>query len=72
MSVGGSEALQWTMFGVCNPGEEILVFEPYYSNYNAIAVATGVKLVSVETRIEDGFHLPAKEVILVRLFFFSL
>jgi aspartate aminotransferase len=64
-SVGGSEALQWTMFGVANPGEEILVFEPYYSNYNAIAAATGVMLVPLETKIEEGFHLPSREAILV-------
>lgn len=57
VTVGGSEGLLWAMLAVCNPGEEIIVFEPFYANYNSFAVEAGVKLIPVTTKIEDGFHI---------------
>jgi aspartate aminotransferase len=55
---GGSEAISMALFAVCEPGDEVLVFEPFYANYNSYAVMTGVKLVPVKTTIDNGFHLP--------------
>lgn len=63
VTTGGSEAISIAMFGACNPGEEILVFEPFYANYNSYATIDGVKLVPVPTDIQTGFHLPTREEI---------
>jgi aspartate aminotransferase len=56
---GGSEAISMAMFAVANPGDEILTFEPLYTNYNSYAAINGVTLTAVPTSIENGFHLPA-------------
>lgn len=61
VTTGGSEAISLTFFSVCNPGEEVIVFEPLYANYNSFAVKEGVTLVPVMTRLEDGFHLPKRQ-----------
>ncbi len=58
ISVGGSEAIVWAFLALCNPGDEVLVFEPFYGNYAAYATMCGIKLVAVTTTIENGFHLP--------------
>lgn len=58
VTVGGSEAISWAMFATCNPGDEIIVFEPFYTNYNSYAVVNGVTLVPILTTSENGFHLP--------------
>jgi len=63
VTLGGSEAISWAMFATSNPGDEILVFEPFYANYNTYAVVNGVTLKPIETTIENGFHLPSKQVI---------
>jgi len=59
-TVGGSEALFFAFLAVANPGDEIIVFEPFYTNYIGFAIYAGVKLVPYTTRAEDGFHLPAR------------
>lgn len=61
---GGSEALLFTFISICDEGDEIVVPEPYYSNYNTIASSCGVKLIPFKTRIENGFHIESKESIL--------
>lgn len=63
VTIGGSEALLWAMFGTCEYGDEVVVFEPFYTNYNAFAQFTGVKLAAVTTKIENGFHLPPQDEI---------
>ncbi|OGG09933.1 hypothetical protein A2154_02475 [Candidatus Gottesmanbacteria bacterium RBG_16_43_7] len=63
VTTGGSEAIAMAMFAVANPGDEILVFEPFYANYNSYAVTSGIRLVPITTNISDGFHLPPAEVI---------
>lgn len=63
ITIGGSEAVVMSLFATANPGDEILVFEPFYSNYSSCAHFCGVKLVPVPTSIENGFHLPKKEII---------
>jgi aspartate aminotransferase len=64
---GGSEAISMAMFAVCDPGDEILTFEPLYTNYNSYAAINGVKLTPVPTVIETGFHLPDKKDIEKRI-----
>lgn len=62
-TIGGSEGIGMSMFGVANPGDEIIVFEPFYSSYASSAAIYGVKLVPVETHLENGFHLPNRKAI---------
>lgn len=54
---GASEALELSVFSVANSGDEILVIEPFFPNYKAIAKKFNVNLHGVTTRIEDGFHI---------------
>lgn len=61
---GGSEALLFAFLTLCDEGDEIIVPEPYYSNYNTIANSCGVKLVPFRTKLENGFHIENKESIL--------
>lgn len=60
---GGSEAIAIAMFAVANTGEEILTFEPLYTNYNSYAAINGVRLVPVATDIKTGFHMPPRKEI---------
>lgn len=63
ITTGGSEAIIFAMMTVADPGDEIIVLEPFYTNYNGFAVMSQLELVPITTKIEDGFRLPAKEVI---------
>ena len=63
VTTGGSEAIIFAMMAVCEPGEEIIVPEPFYTNYNGFAVEAGVSLVPLTTYAETGFHLPGKKEI---------
>jgi len=58
ITTGGSEAIQFGFFTCLNPGDEVIVPEPYYANYNGFAVAAGVKVVPITAHIENGFALP--------------
>lgn len=60
---GGSEAILFAMNAICDAGDEVVVFEPFYTNYAGFACMTGVTLVPVATRVEDGYHLPSREAI---------
>jgi aspartate aminotransferase len=53
----------FAMMAVAQPGDEILVFEPFYTNYNGFAIMAGITLVPIATKAEDGFHLPPAEEI---------
>lgn len=55
---GGSEALQIALGATCNPDDEVIVFEPFYTNYNSFALQNDVVLKPITTYIEDGFALP--------------
>jgi len=57
---GGSEAISMAFFAVCQPGEEVIAFEPFYTNYNSYAAINGIKIIPVLTKGETGFHLPAR------------
>jgi aspartate aminotransferase len=58
ITTGGSEALVFAFMTCLNPGDEIIIPEPFYANYNGFAVMAGVKVVPVTAHIEDGFALP--------------
>ncbi|MDY7027731.1 MAG: pyridoxal phosphate-dependent aminotransferase [Spirochaetota bacterium] len=55
---GGSEAIVFALMAITSPGDEIIIPEPYYANYNGFAAMVGVKVVPVTTSIHEGFHLP--------------
>jgi aspartate aminotransferase len=60
---GASEALTFVFMTCCDPGDEVLVFDPTYANYIGFAAISGVKLVPVPCDSADGFHLPDVGVI---------
>ncbi len=63
VTTSGSEAIFFAMLAVCDVGDELLVFEPFYANYEGIATQTGIKMRAIRTFPENGFHLPSKETI---------
>jgi aspartate aminotransferase len=63
VTTGGSEAILFTLGAICDPGDEVLLFEPFYTNYNGFAAMMSVRPVAATTRVEDGYRLPAREVI---------
>ena len=59
VTTGGSEALLFTFGSAMDEGDQVIIPEPFYANYNGFATASGVKVVPVESSIETGFALPA-------------
>lgn len=57
---GGSEAITFAMMAVADPGDEIIVPEPFYTNYNSYARMAAVRLGAIDTEATNGFHLPRK------------
>lgn len=64
---GGSEALNFAFFSTCNKGDNIIVFEPYYANYNNLAQIMDVEFNAITTKLENGFHLPPKSEIVKKI-----
>jgi len=60
-TTGGSEALLFTIGSITDPGDEIIIPEPFYANYNGFSTASGVTVVPVISKIEDNFALPKIE-----------
>lgn len=60
---GGSEALLFALMATCDPKDNILVPEPFYSNYNGFSQSINVNITPITTKAEEGFHLPSKEKI---------
>ena len=60
-TTGGSEALLFTIGSITDPGDEIIIPEPFYANYNGFSTASGVKVVPVISSIDSNFALPAIE-----------
>lgn len=58
---GGSEALNFAISTLCDDGDEIIIPEPYYANYNGFAGTFNINVVAVPSGIESGFALPAIE-----------
>ncbi|MCE3296629.1 MAG: aspartate aminotransferase [Crocinitomicaceae bacterium] len=61
ITTGGSEALIFGFMSTCNPGDEVIIPEPFYANYNGFAVTAGLNVVPVASTIESGFALPPVE-----------
>lgn len=61
VTTGGTEALQIALFVTCNPGDEVIVFEPFYTNYLAFAVEKEITFKAVTTTIDNNFALPDME-----------
>ncbi len=60
---GGSEALTMTFTTIMNAGDEVLIPEPFYTNYHTFATAAGGKVVPITTKAEDGYHYAKREQI---------
>lgn len=58
VTTGGSEALLFTLGSITDSGDEIIIPEPFYANYNGFSIASGIKVVPVVSKIEDNFALP--------------
>jgi aspartate aminotransferase len=67
VTTGGSEALLFVLAAIADVGDEVLVFEPFYTNYGGFAHLVGVRTVPVTTRPEDGYHLPPLDVVRSRI-----
>ncbi|MDH3627484.1 MAG: pyridoxal phosphate-dependent aminotransferase [Acidobacteriota bacterium] len=63
VTTGGSEALLFVFAAIADPGDEVLVFEPFYTNYTGFAELIGVRTVPITTHGSDGYHLPSAETI---------
>ena len=61
VTTGGSEALLFTFGSIMDQGDEVIIPEPFYANYNGFSTASGIKVVPVMSSIDDGFALPAIE-----------
>jgi aspartate aminotransferase len=61
ITTGGSEAILFGFFACLDAGDEVIIPEPFYANYNGFAVEAGVRVVPVTSHIESGFALPSPE-----------
>ena len=61
VTTGGSEALLFALNSCLDPGDEVIIPEPFYANYNGFSISAGVKVKPIATSINDGFALPAIE-----------
>ena len=62
-TVGGSEALQFAFWSLFDPGDEVILFEPYYTNYSTMALLAGVTVKALTCDGRTGYHLPPMEAI---------
>lgn len=58
VTTGGSEAILFAIMSCLDPGDEIIIPEPFYANYNGFAIAAGAVIKPIDSFIEDGFALP--------------
>ena len=63
VTAGGSEAILFAILTVCNPGDELLIPEPFYANYRSYTVIGDIALKPITTYAKDGFHLTSKQQI---------
>ncbi len=61
VTTGGSEAILFAVMSCMDPGDEIIIPEPFYANYNGFATSAGIRIVPIPSFIEDGFALPPIE-----------
>lgn len=67
ITCGGSEAIHFSFSAVADPGDEIIIPEPFYTNYNGYASFASVKIVPLTLRVEEGYRLPRREEIETRI-----
>ncbi|MGC9529476.1 MAG: pyridoxal phosphate-dependent aminotransferase [Candidatus Bipolaricaulaceae bacterium] len=60
VTIGGSEAITFALTVTCDPGDQVLVPEPFYPNYHGYAGLTNVEIAPITTSRQDGFHLPPR------------
>jgi aspartate aminotransferase len=65
--MGASEALVFLFMTCCDPGDEVIIFDPTYANYLGFAAISGVNLVPVSSNMGDNFALPARDQIEKRI-----
>lgn len=58
ITAGGSEGIIFGLMSCMDPGDEVIIPEPFYANYNGFAVMAGVKIIPITSSIESGFSLP--------------
>ncbi|RMH73095.1 MAG: pyridoxal phosphate-dependent aminotransferase [Gemmatimonadetes bacterium] len=63
VTTAGSEAIIFTMMAIADPGDEIIIPEPFYTNYNGFADMGSIRIVPLTTKAEEAFALPPREVI---------
>jgi aspartate aminotransferase len=63
ITYGASEAIAHTLMAVCDPGDEVLIPEPFYANYKTFVESVSGVVVPITTKAEQGFHLPGREEI---------
>lgn len=61
ITTGGSEAIMFGFMACLDPGDEVIIPEPFYANYNGFAIAAGIKVIPITSYIENGFALPPIE-----------
>ena len=61
ITTGGSEAVLFSFMACLNPGDEIIMPDPFYANYQAFAISAGAVIRTIPTTIEEGFCLPKVE-----------
>jgi len=67
ITIGGSEAIHFTFSAVADPGQEIIIPEPFYTNYNGFASFADVRISPLTLSVEDGFRLPSPQDIEKRI-----
>jgi len=67
ITTGGSEAIIFSLMAIADMGDEILIPEPFYTNYNGFAAMSSLKIIPIPTRVEQGFHLPPEQEIVKRI-----
>jgi len=67
ITIGGSEAIQYSFSVVADPGDEIIIPEPFYTNYNGYASSANVKIVPLTLSVENGFRLPIADEVEARI-----
>jgi aspartate aminotransferase len=63
ITTGGSEAILFSFLTVCDYGDNILIPEPFYTNYMGFARMAGIEIIPIPTKVEEGFHLPERKII---------
>lgn len=63
VTMGGSEAIMFALMAVCDPEDEVIIFEPFYPNFGGFAQMANIKLVPITLSVKDNFKLPSWEIL---------